>query len=186
MRSGNPTQALDHLGQAFRLSYSSNHPVLTGQILLSMGQTYYRLEQSDRAADCFRTALKMDSTQCAEVRISAHSALARLAEQRGSTKEAIDHYQEAISAAQESGDSATQAALLNDIADLQMKAGRAKEALATYTRALDLAHSANCPDVEVNAHIGAASAFEQLQQRENMAHQCEHALMAMRHINNRL
>lgn len=184
--SGSAAEALSLLTQAFRLSFAGNQPALMGRVLIEMGQAYTSLAQLDRAADCYQTALKKDSTQNAEIMLSAYTGLARIYSQKGDPGQAIEHFTHAAQIAKANDLRASEALLLNEIGDLQSKNGYAKEALATYYRALEAGRCARSPEAEAASHLGAAGSSLILQNSESLALHVDQALLAMRRVQSRL
>lgn len=186
LRSGNAAEAIETLTQAFRMSYSSNDPSLIGRVLVEMGQAYLTLNEHDRAADCFNTALKKDTSGCGEVLLGAHTGLGHVYHHNGQTAESIGHLMSAAKAAKAANLRSNEAALLNEVGDLHLHSEQAKEAYAVYTRALDAARSGHSPEGETAAHIGAAAAAAALDDYEHLALHCDQALLAMRNVKSRL
>lgn len=183
---GDAAQALDDLTAALRLSYAANQPKLLGRVLAAMGETYLSLEQRERAEDCFASALRMDTTSSPEVRLAANSGLARVARQRGEVTQALAYYADAAKVARELQQQAVEAALLNDLGELQVQAGQAKEAQASYARAVEVARASGFADAEAAAYCGMAITSLQPQNLDTAALRVNQALMALRRVENRL
>jgi len=133
LEQNDPSKALTNLSIAYQLASRKNVPDLLVAVTNTLGDSYFKLDSLQKAADFFETALRI-ARQLGNARATCKAliGLAKVQSKQGLLKEALVSGREGLAKAQEMG----QAQLLRDanevVADIYEKMGLGSDALQYY------------------------------------------------------
>jgi len=153
-------EAHGYLERALARAQELDDLSLVGMITVALGHIAYTQGRFDRAMAAYDRARELFSAVRDPLNLaSVYSGLSRVYERSGNSAAALRYSRLSLGIHEQRHNQREAARELAAIAERALKVGNTDDAIRDAQEAVELAHEANAPDVEVGAHAALAGAY---------------------------